>query len=242
VNYGWEQLAEGVHRARLPFLDVTVGVVRGSGGVLLVDTGTTLAEARAIAADVRALTAQRVTHVVLTHHHFDHILGSSHFEAASIYAAPQVAHAMTGLIAWLRADAVRHGAEPQQVDRAIAALRPPTHQIFGAVIDLGDRAATVSHPGPGHTGHDLTVAVTDVDRPVVFCGDLVEESGDPAVDADSDTLAWPATLERVLQAGGPDAIFVPGHGAVVDTDFIRGQQEWLRAHSRDRGQAAAQRH
>jgi hypothetical protein len=48
VNYGWEQLTERVRRARLPFLDVTVGLVHGSGGVLLVDTGTKLAEARAI--------------------------------------------------------------------------------------------------------------------------------------------------------------------------------------------------
>jgi hypothetical protein len=41
---------------------------------------------------------------------------------------------------------------------------------------------------------------------VVFCGDLVEESGDPSVDVDSDLLAWPATLERVIEAGGEDAV------------------------------------
>jgi hypothetical protein len=32
----------------------------------------------------------------------------------------------------------------------------------------------------------------------------------------------------VLDAGGSDAIFVPGHGAVVDARFVRRQQEWLR--------------
>ena len=73
--------------------------------------------------------------------------------------------------------------------------------------------------------------VTGSDRPVVFCGDLVEESGDPSVDADSDLLAWPATLERVIEAGGEDAVFVPGHGAVVDAAFIRRQREWLRTQS-----------
>jgi hypothetical protein len=109
--------------------------------------------------------------------------------------------------------------------------------VWDAVIDLGDRTATVSHPGPGHTGHDLTVAVTDNDPPVIFCGDLVEECGDPAVDTDSDIGAWPATLDRVLLAGGPDGIFVPGHGAVVGSDFIRGQQDWLRTYPRDGGPA-----
>jgi hypothetical protein len=36
------------------------------------------------------------------------------------------------------------------------------------------------------------------------------------------------TLDRVLAVGGPDAVYGPGHGAVVDADFIRRQQQWLR--------------
>lgn len=66
-------------------------------------------------------------------------------------------------------------------------------------------------------------------RAVVFTGDLVEESADPAIDADSDVAAWPATLDRVLALGGPDAIYVPGHGKAVDADFVRRQRDWLRA-------------
>jgi hypothetical protein len=53
VNHDWQRLAAGVHRCRLPFLDVTVGVVQGIAGVLLIDTGSTLMEARAVADDVR---------------------------------------------------------------------------------------------------------------------------------------------------------------------------------------------
>ena len=64
-------------RTRLPFLDVTVGLVRGESGVLLVDTGSTLAEARAVAADVATLTGQGVRQIILTHNHFDHILGAA---------------------------------------------------------------------------------------------------------------------------------------------------------------------
>ena len=69
--------------------------------------------------------------------------------------------------------------------------------------------------------------VSDSDRPVVFCGDLVEESGEPCVDHDSDLQAWPTTLDRVLAAGGPSAAYVPGHGAVVDAEFVRRQADWL---------------
>ena len=56
MNYDWEQLGEGVWRTRLPFLDVTVGLIGGRTHALLVDSGTTLAEARGIEADVAALT------------------------------------------------------------------------------------------------------------------------------------------------------------------------------------------
>ncbi len=78
----------------------------------------------------------------------------------------------------------------------------------------------IDHPGRGHTDHDLIVVAPDPHGTVVFCGDLVEESGDPVIDHDSDPEAWPATLDRVLDAGGADALFVPGHGAVVDAGFV----------------------
>ena len=85
----------------------------------------------------------------------------------------------------------------------------------------------LSDPGRGHTDHDLIAVSAGDDRTVVFCGDLVEESADPSIDDDSDTTAWPSTLDRVLAAGGEDAAYVPGHGAVVGAAFVRGQRRWL---------------
>ena len=110
----------------------------------------------------------------------------------------------------------------------------PHHLIYDTVIDLGERWASVRHLGRGHAHGDLTVVVPGAggaDRTVVFCGDLVEESGDPAIDDDSDVAAWPVTLDRLLDACGADAVYVPGHGAVVDAVFVRRQQEWLRTQS-----------
>jgi glyoxylase-like metal-dependent hydrolase (beta-lactamase superfamily II) len=228
VNLVWEPLADGVFRCRLPFLDVTVGLVHGRDGAVLIDSGTTPAEARRIARDVDTMARRKVGHIVLTHNHFDHILGASAFDGAEIYCAPEVAATMAERTDHLRADALRYGADADEVDSAIAALREPEHQVRSAVIDLGDRTVSISHPGRGHTDHDLIAVVTGPDKPVVFCGDLVEESGDPSIDNDSDLAAWPATLDRVIEAGGGDAVFVPGHGAVVDAAFIAAQRDWLR--------------
>lgn len=227
MNYAWERLGEGIHRCRLPFLDVTIGLVCGRTGTLLIDTGTTLAEANAIKADIAEIAHCPVSHIVLTHNHFDHILGTSAFAGAAVYCAPEVAVTIADYTADLQAHAMRYGADPDEVASAIAALLPPEHLVHDAELDLGGTTVTITHPGRGHTRHDL-IAIADGDPAVVFCGDLVEESGDPAIGPQSDLAAWPATLGRVVEAGGPAAVFVPGHGSVVDADFIERQRRWLR--------------
>jgi glyoxylase-like metal-dependent hydrolase (beta-lactamase superfamily II) len=226
-----------VHRCRLPFCDVTIGLVCGRTGALLVDTGTTLLEAAAIDADVRRIAGRPVTHVVLTHKHFDHVLGSSVFAGADTYCAPEVVEYLASATDRLRADALSYGADAAEIDRAIAAVRPPRHGIYDASVDLGGRTATIAHLGRGHTASDLVVVAPcpdDDGRAVVFTGDLVEESADPAIDADSDVAAWPTTLDRLLVTGGAQAIYVPGHGKIVDAEFIRRQRDWLVARGKRR--------
>lgn len=229
MHFAWEQLTDSVHRCRLPFLDVTVGVIQSRTAALLVDTGTTLAEAAAIQDDIRQITGCRITHIVLTHKHFDHVLGSSAFAGSEIYCAPEVIEYLSSETDQLREDALRYGANAEEIDRAIAALRTPQHAVHDALVDLQDRSVTIAYLGRGHTTSDLVVvAYDDGGGPVVvFCGDLVEESGDPAIDVDSDVAAWPATLDRLLTVGGPDAIYVPGHGKTVKADFVRRQRDWL---------------
>jgi glyoxylase-like metal-dependent hydrolase (beta-lactamase superfamily II) len=230
VHFTWETLSDGVHRCRLPFLDVTVGLVQGSRGNLLIDCGTTLLEASAIAADVKALTGGVVTHLVMTHHHFDHILGSAGFGDAELFGAPAVAEALTSRIDEVRAHAIGYGADPAELDPAIAAVRAPEHLLLHGDLDLGGRDVHVEHPGRGHTDHDLILVVPPTarsQRTVVFCGDLVEESADPAIDDHSALSEWPHALDVVMEAGGRDAVYVPGHGAVVDAAFVRRQRDWL---------------
>ena len=128
MHYRWSDLANGsVHRCRLPFCDVTIGLVQGRSGALLVDTGTTLVEAAAIDADVREIAGCAVTHVVLTHKHFDHVLGSSQFAGAEVFCAPEVVEYLSSATSQLRDDALSYGADADDVDRAIAALQPPRH-------------------------------------------------------------------------------------------------------------------
>ncbi|WP_274915759.1 MBL fold metallo-hydrolase [Streptomyces sp. WZ-12] len=229
---GWERLGTGVVRRRMPGWDETIGMIAGAGGVLLVDTGPTLAAGAELRRTVRGVLGRDVTHVALTHPHFDHVLGTAAFAGVEVYGAAGVAGLLRDGGEALRQDAVRHGVAPQAAAEAADHLVVPRHQVDDrTTLDLGDREVLLAAVGPGHTAHDLAVLVPGRpgERDVVFCGDLVEESGEPQAGPDAVPGRWPAALDRLLTLGGEDAHYVPGHGAVVDAAFVRAQRDALAA-------------
>ncbi|GAA2440786.1 MBL fold metallo-hydrolase [Streptomyces macrosporus] len=214
----------------MPGWDETVGAVAGGSGVLVIDTGSSLGEGARIRRQLCERFDRHITHVALTHPHFDHVLGTSAFSGVEVYAA-------VGADTWLARskdelwkDAVRHGADPEEAAQAVDVLVHPHHRVVGELtVSLGDREAVLANVGPAHTAYDLAVLVPGVSggRDVVFCGDLVEESGEPQAGPDAHPLHWPAAVDRLLALGGEDALYVPGHGAVVDAAFVRAQRDAL---------------
>ncbi|MGX4692288.1 MBL fold metallo-hydrolase [Streptomyces sp. JNUCC 63] len=230
---GWERLADGVGRVRLPVWDCTAGLVVGAGRALLVDAGASLAEGTRLCAQARELAGGGVTLLALTHPHFDHVFGAAAFTDAEVFAAEgsrAVYDGTGGARAELRADAVRHGLDARAAEEAADALVRPGREVRDRVtLPLGGgREVLLANVGPGHTAHDLAVVVPG-EPAVVFCGDLVEESGEPQAGPDAVPSRWPAALDRLLTLGGEDALYVPGHGAVVDAAFVRAQRDALAA-------------
>jgi glyoxylase-like metal-dependent hydrolase (beta-lactamase superfamily II) len=229
---GWERVAAGVGRCRLPGWDCTAGLVIGEGTALLIDSGSSLAEGGRLRAQAEELAGHRVTHLALTHPHFDHVFGAAAFTGAEVFGAVGVETVLAGRLgrAELRADAVRNGLDSSSADEAVDALVSPRHHVSGEwTLDMGGgRQVLLANVGPGHTAHDLVVLVPGAPE-VVFCGDLVEESGEPQAGPDAVPPRWPAALDRLLELGGEDALYVPGHGAVVDAAFVRAQRDALAA-------------
>ncbi|KOX02552.1 metallo-beta-lactamase [Streptomyces sp. NRRL B-1140] len=231
-DLGWERVAAGVGRCRLPVWDCTIGLVAGEGAVLMIDAGSSLAEGAKLGAQARALTGHRVTHLALTHPHFDHVLGAGALPGTEVFGAVGVDALLSRVRdrEELREDAVRQGLAAPAAREAAERLVTPGHLVSGEwTLDLGGgRQVLLANVGPGHTAHDLAVLVPG-DPEVVFCGDLVEESGEPQAGPDAVPSQWPAALDRLLDLGGEDAVYVPGHGAVVDAVFVRAQRDALAA-------------
>ncbi|MEV0179261.1 MBL fold metallo-hydrolase [Streptomyces sp. NPDC050625] len=227
---GWERVAAGVGRCRLPGWDCTAGLVLGEGTALVVDAGSSLGEGAWLRARAQRLAGHRVTHLALTHPHFDHVFGAAAFAGAEVFAAVGTDAVFAYEREELRRDAIRNGLPAREAEEAADALVLPRHPVSGEwTLDLGGgRQVLLANVGPGHTAHDLAVLVPG-DPEVVFCGDLVEESGEPQAGPDAVPSRWPAALDRLLALGGEDALYVPGHGAVVDAGFVRRQRDELAA-------------
>ncbi|MFI6639782.1 MBL fold metallo-hydrolase [Streptomyces sp. NPDC050504] len=229
---GWERLGDGIGRRRLPVWDATAGLVVGEDAVLLYDTGATLREGAEIRAQAQALCGgRRVTHIALSHPHFDHVLGTAVFAGARVYGAAGIDRVLVPGSEQLRASAVRHGVEGAAAAEAADLLVVPQQAVADEwTVPLGGgREVRLVNVGPGHSGHDLVALVPGAagSPAVLFCGDLVEESGEPQAGDDAVGSRWPSVLDRLLELGGEDAVYVPGHGAVVDAAFVRHQRAEL---------------
>jgi glyoxylase-like metal-dependent hydrolase (beta-lactamase superfamily II) len=221
------EVAPRVWVAHYDFIDINIGLVGGERGLVVVDTYASDELAREVIGDVRALGVGEVVAVVNTHEHFDHFFGNGAFREQYGAALPLHAHEVAAQQMAASARAWEPSTE-QYDDPRVAAIHAteivPADTTFSsaAVIDLGDRGVELVHPGRGHTGGDLLVRVEDAD--VLLAGDLVEESGPPAYGADSYPLEWPQTLDVTTGLLTAGTVVVPGHGGVVDREFVLEQR------------------
>lgn len=158
-----EELAPGIHHVRNFFADVYAA--RAGSGVLLFDAGIDPA-GHAIDDLLRALgaTREQVSHVFLSHGHFDHVAAAGLFPNARVHlGAADVAMAAQD--------------EPAQ---------PLTPRLFGALagsavihansplegrqrVDVGGNAPVLALPFPGHTPGSYLYLF----RGVLFSGDSI---------------------------------------------------------------------
>lgn len=225
----WVEVGDGVLVRRHDELDLSTGLVIGDRGCLVIDTRSALGQGAELAEAVRALTPLP-WQVVLTHAHFDHCLGTAALLPATVWAHPGCRDDLAAGGDRQHAEARQHGLGAAEQVRPVVPDRVVAQR---SELDLGGRQVVLAHLGPGHTDHDLIVAVPDAH--VVFAGDLVEQGAPPAFE-DAFPLCWPGTVSAMLvldvltrpqiQSKGP-ATVVPGHGQPVDRHFVATQRDEL---------------
>jgi glyoxylase-like metal-dependent hydrolase (beta-lactamase superfamily II) len=225
------EIADGVHVLRYPVLDVNSTLILGGVVAVVVDTLSTQDQAGELLTAVRSVTGLPLV-IINTHHHFDHTYGNNVLAKASPGCAVWAHEAAA---AALRSDGALWQREwyeqfrptdPALADgiAAVDVLAPNRTVHTESTMDIGGRMLELRHFGRGHTEGDLAVLVPDV--AVLLAGDLIEQGAPPSF-GDSFPIDWPDTVHELLHLATSATKVVPGHGGLVDADFVRAQHDEL---------------
>jgi glyoxylase-like metal-dependent hydrolase (beta-lactamase superfamily II) len=162
--------------------------------------------------------------VVNTHFHFDHTFGNAVFRPAAIWGHRRCAAQLIDDGERMRqAIADKHrefGYAELAADIEASRIDPPDELVDDvATLTVGGRPVQLRHLGRGHTDNDLVLTVPDA--ALVIAGDLVEEGAPPQFGS-AYPLDWPGTLDAVAEL--VTGRLVPGHGAVVDREYVEAQR------------------
>ena len=199
-------------------------------GVVVIDALGSPALATRLIDEIRKVTAQPVTHVIVTHYHADHIYGLQTFKAMG---ARIVAH--RAALAYLNSETAQLRLEASRVElspwiNAQTRLNEADEWIEGAKeLVVGGVQFNIVPVGPSHTPEDLAIDLPAEN--VLFAGDIVFLSRIPYV-GQADSRHWIVALDSLLKFD--TTVIVPGHGALSlearkDMQLTREYLVYLRA-------------
>ena len=186
------------------------GFIVTSAGVVVIDALGSPSLAERLIAEIRKVTPQPITHVILTHYHADHVYGLQAFKAlgARVIAHQAGREYLFSDTARLRLQASREELAPWINEKT--QLLEADEWINGPKeLQVGDTKIMLQPVGPAHTPEDLAVYVPSAN--VMYVGDLVFRSRIPFV-GQADSRNWIASLDRMLKFDAK--MVVPGHGPV----------------------------
>lgn len=214
----------GIPTENKGFISNASFVVTDAGVVVFDALGTPSLAARLVE-EIRQVTRQPITTVVVSHYHADHIYGLQVFQdlgatiigpaaARDYIASPQAAE---------RLEERRMSLAPWVNDctRLVAPHRVVEDELRFA---MGEVEFQVTYLGSAHSDGDLAMYVRP-DR-VLLSGDIIFEGRVPFV-GDAHTGHWLAVLER-MEITGVEAL-IPGHGPAArePNEAIRATRRYL---------------
>ena len=182
-----------------------IGFIVGRDAVAVIDSGGSAAQGLALRQAIRRVTPLPITHVIITHGHPDHMLGTAAFQAdrPTIIGHAKLPAAMSARGPFYLDYLKRTLGDLAEGTRLVEPSEKVTGQM---VVDLGERRLRLTAHPTAHSDNDLTVF--DEASGTLWAGDLVFMERLPVVDGS--LRGWLAVIEKLRQI---EAVrVVPGHG------------------------------
>ena len=195
---------------------VNVAFIVTDAGVVLIDTGPSLAYGKALRAAIATVTDKPVVQVFLTHHHPDHALGNQAFADVPIAALEGTKQLLAEQGDHMAENMYRIIGDHMRGTEVVL----PTQIVEAGVIEIGGHSLQLLAL-TGHTSADL--AILDQRTGVLFAGDLVFYQRALATPNTPGLEAWLADINTLQNL--PWTLIVPGHGPLA-TD----KQPFLQMH------------
>ena len=206
MSQTWEQWSPELWTARSSVYDTNSGLFLSRGQVCLVDPGVLPAEVQAIRRWIEERGA-RVRAIVLTHSHWDHLLGTGPFPGAPVVAQARYAEGIVGDSARRILSHVALWAREFGVEGVQPFTLPPATRTFDREDELpiGDLRLRLVH-APGHEADQCVVY--DPRSGALWAADMLSDAEIPYVC--QSLAAYEATLSEL--ASWDLRLLVPGHG------------------------------
>jgi glyoxylase-like metal-dependent hydrolase (beta-lactamase superfamily II) len=201
-----------------------VGIIVGTRGTFVVDTGLGPRNGEAVLRETKKVARGAELYLATTHFHPEHDLGASAFPANTQLLRSTDQQKDIDEFG-LQLAKTFSGRSPFIADLLKDADFRKANVVFTGerVVDLGDVRVRLIAVGPNHTRGD-TVFLVEPDG-VLFSGDVAMKP-QPAFASPYSSLAhWLTALDRLEQLS-PKKI-VPSHGPMGDAGLIRGYRTYL---------------
>jgi len=173
--------------------------------IALIDPGP--ADAAHLEAILAAIGGRRLSHILITHTHRDHVDGLE-----ALVAATGAKTAGFGRRAMAPGQTVTSPSGSEHVDQD---FRPDVVLTHGDRLEAGGFAVTALHT-PGHAPDHLCFALEGLAEGVLFSGDHVMGWNTSVVAPPEGRMAdYMRSLELLGQRAGADRTYFPGHGGRV---------------------------
>lgn len=211
---------------------VNVAFIVTDAGVVVIDTGPSLAYGKALRAAIATVTDKPIVQVFLTHHHPDHALGNQAFADIPIAALEGTKKLLQEQGDYMAENMYRMIGDQMRGTEVVL----PTQIVEAGVIEIGEHPLQVLSL-TGHTSADLVLL--DRRTGVLFAGDLVFYQRALATPNTPGLDAWLADVDTLQ--GLPWKLIVPGHGplATDNKPFVqmRDYLTWLDTALREAAQS-----